>query len=404
MNVRAPITRLRLRKSQFRHVRLFSSSTSCSFSEKERGPLIRYLTQRDQVIDPFNYHFTPPENQQSESTAAPKSETNVTTLGESPRFSVTEFGPNYTEHTSKDTNFRMRSLTLNKPPPRTVGSLTGIDLPGVKVFSLPVFEGPSNPIHLNEFLKKYKPSTNFYRGVGPWIFVKEDNSKPGYPHSKSDNYACEIKSRDLLNKTTERVESYDAGLVRNDGQPVSQSLPRHPFLLERVFKSAGDELRQLAVKYNYTCGAWFLHVPENQVDQIFSDLARSLIAGQLRRTAAHAVKVTPSGLPAIPRGIHVICVTIPDAWDRKACKEVLEILVGIHGLTPVGCKPELFVQLGYGHLHRSGIETCTFTPQDFYAKHDLSESRFRAIKGRSFTRSAILEEGPKPGSTGKSEL
>ncbi|RVD81001.1 uncharacterized protein DFL_008883 [Arthrobotrys flagrans] len=400
MTVRIPITHLRPPKSRFQHVRFNSSASWGTASQGEGRPLIRYLTKRDQVIDQFNYHFKIPGNEPNTESAASKlAPSNVTTIGESPRFTLISVpakkGPriDYTTGGGGGDKFgiRMRSVRVETQPPRPSGALTGLEIPGIKALTLPVFEGPSNPILLNEFLRKYPPSTTTHQSIdGTWIFVKRDNSNPGYPVSKPDNYTCTARAKDLLEETTQRIQSYDADEATNASRAAGQEWRPRQYLLERVFKSAGRELRDLAVKYNYTCGGWFIPASPSRVDQVFAELSRSLIAGDLSRTFAHAVKASVLDVPNLPPNFHIVNVMVPDAWDKEANKRVLDVLLNIYGLAPEGCKPELFVQLGYGHMHKTKGDSCTFTPQDFYTKYELTKARFTVAREKSFTRGKIL--------------
>ncbi|KAK6357437.1 hypothetical protein TWF718_001748 [Orbilia javanica] len=405
MASRIPITHLRPRKCRFQQARFNSTSTWKAASEKQGRPLIRYLRRRDHVVDQFHYHFTIPGNEPPKNTRAPNTPSNVTTVGETPRITLVYPNGNgptidYTTGGGGDGSLelRMRSVKMGQKIPRKSGALTGLEIAGVKALTLPVFEGPSNTIHLNEFLKKYQPSAVSYKSInGGWIFVKQDNSNPGYPMSKPDAYACEVKSRELLEKAIERFRTYDSSQAEYTSQAAGQEKKPVPYLFERVFKSSAQELRDLAVKHNYTRGGWFIYCPSGQVDKIFSDLSKSLISGELGRTSAHSVKVTASDSPKVPHNVHIVSVIVSDAWDKEANKKVLDVLLYMHGLTPQGCKPELFVQLGYGHLHKSKEDSCTFTPKDYYTKDEVSEAKFAFGKEYTFQREKILGNRLKSG-------
>ncbi|KAK6509146.1 hypothetical protein TWF481_003909 [Arthrobotrys musiformis] len=404
MTARIPINSLRLRKLRFQYVR-HNSSTTPGVAQPNERRLVRYLTKSDRVVEQYNYHFKLQGDGPRQASADSDAPSNITTIGETPRFSlytVEEQKPpiHFTAGSGGGDKFgtRMRSLKLDTPTVRTSGALSGLSIPGVSSLTLPVFEGPSNPIRLNEFLQKYPPSRSHYNSTGGWIFVKRDNTNPGYPLSKADNYACAERAKELLDVTTKRIESYEDDSANRsfhvDGGKDTVSETRRSqkrgYLLEKVFKSAAQELKDIAVKYNYKCGGWFFPMSTVRSDKVFSDLSRSLIGGELQRTFAHTVKITTFDVPNLPPDYHIVSVMVPDAWDKEANKKVLDVLVNIYGLTPSGCKPELFIQIGYGHLHKTGGNTCTFTPQDFYSSHELSKARYNATKLSNFTRREIL--------------
>ncbi|KAF3282705.1 hypothetical protein TWF970_001447 [Orbilia oligospora] len=389
MTIRIPITHLRPRKFRFQSIRFTSSSTSGTASKNDGRPLVRYLTKRELVIDHFNYHFKISGN---ESTGTPNfsktpSPSNVETIGNTPRITITTVNqgrPRIDLTTGggggDNSGLRMRSVRVDQTPARPAGALTGLNIPSIKGLTLPVFEGPSNPIHLNEFLKKYPPSTTTHQSIaGSWVFVKRNNTNPGYPLSKPDNFACAEKAKAVIDDTITRLQSYETDGVTTRG-----------YLLEKVFKSAAGELRDLAVKHNYTCGAWFIPVSTQRVDKVFTELSRSIIAGELSRTFAHAVKATVMNVPRVPPEMHLVNVIVPDAWDKEANRKVLDVLLNFYGLAPSGCKPELFVQIGYGNFHKSKGDSCTFTPQDFFNRHEINQARFAVTKERSFSRGKIL--------------
>ncbi|KAK6362918.1 hypothetical protein TWF730_000370 [Orbilia blumenaviensis] len=402
MSIRPSIIRIRPRISRYQHTRSVSAraitsgyATPKAENDVEPRPHIRYLTQRHQATDHFNYHFKIPSDEPNKEGVDRSS--NVTTYGETPRMVSIPVDPpgyniDYTAGAGGGDKFgiRMRSVRLDRLPPRTTGALSGIEISGVETLSLPVFEGPSNSIRLNEFLHKYKPSKTSYLGAGPWIFVKQDNQNPGFPWSKPDNYACEMRGRELMGDVIERIKSFEprSSIGSNDDYREAQRLS--PLIVEKAFQSAAQDLRELALKHNYTAGGWFMQVPKFHVDEVFNALSKSLIGGELKLTAAHTVKASTEGQKSMPAGIHIVSVIVPDAWDKEACKVVLDVLVKTHGLTPVGCKPEMFMQIGYGHFHRTRSGTCTFSPSDFLSKYELTQARYLVLKEKTFTRNAIL--------------
>ncbi|KAK6344091.1 hypothetical protein TWF696_007738 [Orbilia brochopaga] len=225
------------------------------------------------------------------------------------------------------------------------------------------FYGPSrNPLELNEFLNKYVPTKTKAEDVGQWIFVTKDRQRHGLPTSSWNNKTAITTARRTLEK---EYEATIQSRLKKPGSPHSMS----PWdeTLERV----REPLKEIAETNGYTAGGWFATLSGSYADSLFRAIARNLIAGPLKSTPVTAVKVSTATVPSLSQDLHILVVIQEDVYDKKAVGQVLEMLVRSHGFLPSGAKPDLYYQIGLGHLHRSRGHASVFSPFDFFTMEEI---------------------------------
>ncbi|KAF3926448.1 hypothetical protein AA313_de0206607 [Arthrobotrys entomopaga] len=248
-------------------------------------------------------------------------------------------------------------------------------------FLMPIFVG-SNALKLNHFIREYTPTKTPYSKVGPLIYIKKDRSRLGFPTLAAQQSQAVNEGDRILEETKEKFLKrvvHESDVNNNELNKTSQ--------WKTVFADCADQLRQVALDYNFTYGGWFETVRWDKIDELYSRLGHSLISGPLKNTLAHSVRVTTEGHPRLPRGMHIICVLVPNSFDKEACKQVFDVLVRHHGWVPEGCKPDLFLELNLTHIHQSREYSCTFVPGDFSTQKELQEAKF-TLAPRRITRSA----------------
>ncbi|KAK6538102.1 hypothetical protein TWF694_010985 [Orbilia ellipsospora] len=257
---------------------------------------------------------------------------------------------------------------------------------------MPIFYG-SGALELNGFIEEYTPTKAPYSQFGPLIYIKKDRSRLGLPTSARQNSRALIEGQRILEEAKSKL--LRDGMHEHTGDPKDYSY-NGTSRWKPVFAKCKDELQQVAIDHNFTYGGWFDIVRWDKIDDLYSRLAHSLINGPLKNTRAHSIRVTTTGHPRLPRGMHTICVLMPDSFDREASKRVLEVLVKYHGWVPEGCKPDFFLELNLTHIHQAREYSCTFAPNNFFTTRELHDAKF-TLAPRSVLRSSTpFSRGPKP--------
>ncbi|KAL1756345.1 hypothetical protein FB107DRAFT_290169 [Schizophyllum commune] len=219
---------------------------------------------------------------------------------------------------------------------------------------------PSSDTSLDDFLKKYKPSMVQNDGTKPWIWVT-GNKDHAIPEGQTD--AIEEASK-TLKETTEKVESIknDASIpVRSNKKTGARSKKE---VREEVQAEATKKLKEVSQKHSYVTGKWLIFAPADKVDLIWSGIARSLVSGPLASTAAFTAKVSTSPEHDQPNYQHVMCIYVPDVYDKDAMAEplilidlsqIMRILLRNHGVSLSGVKSDLYTYIGIDSKHPSGI-------------------------------------------------
>ncbi|TFK20777.1 hypothetical protein FA15DRAFT_646552 [Coprinopsis marcescibilis] len=242
---------------------------------------------------------------------------------------------------------------------------------------------------LDEFLKKFRPSMVENDGTKPWIWVTA--SQP----EKNDSGAEEalVEASAVLKELTEKVES----IKNDDSIPVRSSKKTGAKSKKEVREAAQAEatkrLEEISVEHGYVSGKWLIFAPAEKVDVIWSAVAKSLVSGPLSSTCAYSAKVATSPGEQTPNYQHVICVYIPDVYDKPKVLEVMKVLLRNHGLNLSGVKSNLYTRLDIDSKHPSGIQSTVWKNSAL-----LPETEIKALKEAYFAELANkpAESGPNP--------
>ncbi|KAL1681902.1 hypothetical protein EV122DRAFT_204784 [Schizophyllum commune] len=210
---------------------------------------------------------------------------------------------------------------------------------------------PSSDTSLDDFLKKYKPSMVQNDGTKPWIWVTGNKD-----HATPEGWTDAIEeASEILKETTEKVESIknDASIpVRSNKKTGARSKKE---VREEVQVEATKKLKEISQKHGYVTGKWLIFAPADKVDLIWSGIARSLVSGPLASTAAFTAKVSTSPEHDQPNYQHVMCIYVPDVYDKDAMAEIMRVLLRNHGVSLSGVKSDLYTYIGIDSKHPSGI-------------------------------------------------
>ncbi|KAG7091084.1 hypothetical protein E1B28_010140 [Marasmius oreades] len=213
-------------------------------------------------------------------------------------------------------------------------------------------DSPAMPLH--EFLNKFKPSMVQNDGTKPWLWVRSSRLNPT---SVEKEILALGEAAEVLKTVTETIES-----VKNDESIPLRSNKKtgaksKKEVREQLQAEAADQFKQIAQKYGYVGGKWLIFAPHDKVDLIWSNLAKSLIEGPLAVTNAYVTKVSTSPENDIPNYQHVICMYVPDVYDKNSVTEVMKVLLRNHGCTLSGVKSDMYTCLGIDSKHPSGMQS-----------------------------------------------
>ncbi|KAG1818345.1 hypothetical protein EV424DRAFT_1472765 [Suillus variegatus] len=229
----------------------------------------------------------------------------------------------------------------------------------------PYFWSKGSSIALPDFLMKYKPSMVQNDGTKPWIWV--EGSKQNPDTSESNAAAAISEAAALLKEVSQRVEEIKEQMSKKD-------------VREKVQADATEKLKDISIRHNYVCGKWLIFAPADKVDLIWSKIATSLVSGALASTCAFLTKVSTSPANETPHYQHVICLYIPDVYDKEAVTDVMKVLLRNHGVNLSGVKSDLYTGVGLDSKHSSGIPSTVWKNTTL-----LADSEIKGLKDIYFS-------------------
>ncbi|EJU04991.1 hypothetical protein DACRYDRAFT_114291 [Dacryopinax primogenitus] len=209
---------------------------------------------------------------------------------------------------------------------------------------------------LEQFLSKHKPSMIQDNGSKPWIWVRRPESvAPAMP----DGVVEEALS--ILEDATQKND--DKIPTRSNKKTGARSKKE---LREEVQVKASEELKKLSQDKEFTHGKWLFFAQPDSVDGMWTRIARSLASDE--------------------RPQHLICVYLPDLYDKAAVTEVLKVLIGKVGLTPSSAKTDLYTQIGIDSKHPSGIRSTIWQVKELLKEDELQKLRDEFTAGQNSFR------------------
>ncbi|KAG0702899.1 hypothetical protein DFH29DRAFT_804291 [Suillus ampliporus] len=260
----------------------------------------------------------------------------------------------------------------------------------------PYFWSKESSIALPDFLTKYKPSMVQNDGTKPWIWVEGSKRNPDTSSAAaaiSEAAALRTKCR----REWKRLRKNDDSIPMRSSKKTGAKSKKE--VREKVVQAdAAEKLKEISIKYNYVSGKWLIFAPADRVDVIWSKIATSLASGALVSTCAFLTKVATSPTNETPNYQHVICLYIPDVYDKSAVTDVMKILLRYHGVNLSGVKSDLYTGIGkcLDSKHSSGIpstvwkNTALLTDSEIKAS-DLKDAYFSELNAVS-TSAAKSEE------------
>ncbi|KAJ3800097.1 translation initiation factor eIF 4e-like domain-containing protein [Lentinula aff. detonsa] len=245
------------------------------------------------------------------------------------------------------------------------------------------FWTPTSDIPLDDFLSKYKPSMVENDGTKPWIWVK--GGKTSSSVTAVDELAALEEGSQILKDITNQIENIknDSSIPLRSNKKTGAKSKKE--VREELQRDAQGKFREIAQKHNYLCGKWLMFASGEKVDLIWSSLATSLISGPLASTDAFCAKVATTPRDANPNHQHVLCLYLPDVYDKNAVLKVMKILLRNHGFSLSGVKSDLYTLLGIDSKHPSGIPSTIWKNKDL-----MDDTEMKTLKDAYFVD---LKEG-----------
>ncbi|KAF3912114.1 hypothetical protein ABW21_db0204811 [Orbilia brochopaga] len=259
------------------------------------------------------------------------------------------------------TTYNFRPFRESESTSTTLNSST-IGLPKIN-FTHASFSGPvKNAFEINEFLNKYPPSKTRAEEVGQWIWVTKDKERHGLPTTAWQNRAAIARGRHILRQEHEATKK------------ARESAPKDQWsmsILDETLLNIREPMKEIAGEHGYTAGGWFCTLSGDYADELFRALARNLISGPLKDTPVTAIKVSP--ITSIGKNLHILVVLQKNIYNKMEVRQVLEMLIKLHGWLPTGAKPDLYHQIGIGHMHRSRGNGSLYLPFDFFSREEIRD-------------------------------
>ncbi|KAN0081239.1 protein of unknown function (DUF1917) domain containing protein [Tylopilus felleus] len=265
-----------------------------------------------------------------------------------------------------------RSCPFNRPKRKSfIMSKNAVRSDDTIAAEYPYSWSPDSTLSIQEFVTKYKPSMVQNDGTKPWIWVRraQGDKSP----SVDKKAAAIVEAAAHLQQVTERIEEIknDPSIpVRGSKKSGTQSKKE---VREQAHAEAAEKLKDIAKKYGFVCGKWLIFAPSDKVDVIWSKIASSLASGPLSSTSAFCAKVATSPENADAGHQHLICVYMPDVYDKEDVTAGMKVLLRQHGVNLSGVKSDLYTTIGLDSKHPSGIPSTVWKNVSLLKDSEIKE-------------------------------
>jgi len=242
----------------------------------------------------------------------------------------------------------------------------------------PKVQLPELHLSLTQFLSTFKPSHLTDVETLGWIYVGD-----GGTHSKRFEPNAVTEAALLLSEATREIREIETAPNIPWRSDERTGLRGKYDLREEVRNHTVSDLKRLSREKGMTRGKWLVFVERDSIDWAWSEVAKSLIEGELAKTGAFQVKVSTVSTTA-QNLKHVICVYFPDLYDKKLTTDVLSTLIRNVGVTPAIAKTDLYTNIGLYRGHPSGIKPGIWHVNDLLSEVSIKELRdeFTAANGQ----------------------
>ncbi|EKM53423.1 uncharacterized protein PHACADRAFT_259801 [Phanerochaete carnosa HHB-10118-sp] len=208
-----------------------------------------------------------------------------------------------------------------------------------------------------------------------------------------------------MTKRVEAIQNDDSIPLRANKKKGTKSKKE---LREEVQQEAAEKLKDISVKHGFVSGKWLMFAPADRVDVIWNSAATSLIEGPLAATSAYLTKVATSPREQQPNYQHVLCLYIPDVYDKDDVTDVMKVLLRRHGVNLSGVKSNLYTAIGLDSKHPSGIQSTVWKNAALMSDTDMKALKDEYFAELNATKAADAENAAAsqgmPGDTKPAKL
>ncbi|KAJ7287235.1 hypothetical protein C8J57DRAFT_1283279 [Mycena rebaudengoi] len=237
---------------------------------------------------------------------------------------------------------------------------------------------PDSELTLPDFLEKYRPSMVENDGTKPWIWVHGPKTATAPQISQEARQQATEEAAALLKEVTTRVESIkdDASIPLRTNKKLGIKSKKE--VREELQAETAQKLQDIANRHGFVSGKWLVFVPPERIDAVWNSIATSITSGPLSATCALDAKVAtaPPEEGRVPR---LVCVYLPNVFDKGPVVEVMKVLLRNHGLNLSGVKSNLNTAVGLDSKHPSGVPSTTWKNTAL-----IPESVHKALKEEYF--------------------
>ncbi|KAF8608230.1 hypothetical protein BDV93DRAFT_486827 [Ceratobasidium sp. AG-I] len=266
---------------------------------------------------------------------------------------------------------------------------------------------PSSEVTLDDFLQKCKPTMVVDDGTKPWIWVRRVEHEPLDAAKESDedyhgDPAVE-RAKNILDEYTEKI----VAIQKDDSIPVrankKKGLRSKKEVREEVMAEATEKLKETSQESKLTCGKWLFFAQPEHIDSLFARLARDLVDGALSHTPAFLAKVATTPADVGPNHRYLVCLYLPDLYDKAAATEVLRAVCKSIGVRPNSAKADIYTLIGLDSKHPSGIKSTIWNPHDLIPDAELkalTEAYWADASKKATTKGAEPASSPTAAADG----
>ncbi|KAG9095645.1 hypothetical protein FS749_010033 [Ceratobasidium sp. UAMH 11750] len=211
-------------------------------------------------------------------------------------------------------------------------------------------------------------------GTKPWIWVRRVEHEPldeTDPDGETDEDSKLEQAKKLLDQYTEKI----VAVQKDDSIPIrsnkKKGLRSKKEVREEIMVEAAKEFKRISEENKLTCGKWLFFATPDHIDALFARLAHDLMTGALSKTSAYCAKVATTPSTVEPNHRYLICLYLPNLYDKDAVTEVLRTVCRSTGVRPNSAKTDLYTMIGLDSKHPSGMKSTIWNPTDLVPEAEL---------------------------------
>ncbi|KAG9124633.1 hypothetical protein FRC07_010859 [Ceratobasidium sp. 392] len=207
-----------------------------------------------------------------------------------------------------------------------------------------------------------------------WIWVRRVEHEPldeTDPKEQSQEGSKFEQAKQLLEEYTKKI----VAVQKDDSIPVrsnkKKGLRSKKEVREEIMAEAAGEFKRISQESKLTCGKWLFFATPDHIDALFARLTHDLVNGALSKTPAFCVKVATTPSTIEPNHRYLICLYLPDLYDKDAATEVLRTVCQSVGVRANSAKADLYTLIGLDSKHPSGMKSTIWNPADLIPETEL---------------------------------